>query len=93
MTLLSRIIKPVGDEIRISSHPFTASVGELIKGVIPKSKIVTDFNLTAAEEQQFDSLMALIQSGAFTRREFEDNLTMGESGFLTESEILTRLNP
>jgi hypothetical protein len=95
MSLLSRLVDPdrAAGEKKIVVHQFAAELGEFQRNEIPKSKIVADFELTAQEETQLDNFIILMEGGNFDRIEFEDVMLMGEKGFYTQAEILTRLNP
>ena len=93
MSLLTRLISPDKEagEIKLPVHQFTSELAEYHRGYIPKSKMVADFNLSAAEETQLDNFLLKIESGSFTREEFHDVMMMGERGLYTPLEVTTRL--
>lgn len=91
MSLLTRLILPSEGEVKLPVHQFAAELGELQRTEILKSKIVADFELTAAEETQLDNFILEMTGGAFDRHEFEDVMMMGERGYYTPAEVLTRL--
>jgi len=91
MTLLTRLVKPEPGEVKLPVHQFTSELAEFFRTKIPKQKLVDDFILTPAEEANLDAFIAAMQGGSFTREEFHDVMMMGERGYYTPAEIITRL--
>lgn len=91
MSLLSRLVNPAEDEVKLPVHQFMAELAELQRGEIVVAKMYADFNLSAAEQTQLDNFIIEMTGGNFNREEFHDVMMMGEKGFYTPAEILTRL--
>jgi hypothetical protein len=91
MSLLTRLVLPSEGEVKLPVHQFMAELAELQRGEIVVAKMYVDFNLDAAEQLQLDNFIIEMTGGGFNRDEFHDVMMMGERGFYTPAEILTRL--
>lgn len=91
MSLLGRLVNPSEGETKLPVHQFMAELAELQRGEILVAKMYADFDLDATEQTQLDNFIIEMTGGNFNREEFHDVMMMGEKGFYSEAEILTRL--
>lgn len=93
MTLLTRLIAPVGEEEKLPVHQFMAALSEYKRGApgVNLASIAAAFNLSAQEQTALQTFLTNLNTDAINRDLVHDVLLLGEAGIYSVAGVQNRL--
>ncbi len=91
MSLLTRLVAPLEEEIKLPVHQFMAGLAEYKRGEITGSALIIAFNLSVPEAAQLQAFLTNLDNDTINRAVIHDVLMLGEAGYYTLSQVQNRL--